>query len=150
MPLGHADDDARLREQAALVHPLDEVTEHLLGHVEVGDHAVLQRPHGLDVARRAADHPLGLGADGKDGSGKGVDRDHGGLVEHDAAATHVDERVRGSKVDRHIATKEPEYPFRPLGDRDVGEEDALNPFGHGDSQVIQQEALAPGNLTARS
>ena len=41
-PDGHADDDARVRE-AVLVHLLDEVAEHLLGDVEVGDHAVLQR-----------------------------------------------------------------------------------------------------------
>ena len=37
-----ADDDARVRE-AVLVHLLDEVAQHLLGHVEVGDHAVLER-----------------------------------------------------------------------------------------------------------
>ena len=37
-----ADDHARVRE-AVLVHLLDEVAEHLLGDVEVGDDAVLQR-----------------------------------------------------------------------------------------------------------
>jgi hypothetical protein len=31
--------------------------------LEVGDDAVAQRPDGLDVVGRAADHPLGLGAD---------------------------------------------------------------------------------------
>jgi hypothetical protein len=38
----NAHDDARMRE-AVLVHLLDEVAQHLLGHVEVGDHAVLER-----------------------------------------------------------------------------------------------------------
>ena len=57
-----ADDHARLRP-LALVHPLDEVAEHLLADVEVGDHAVLQRADGLDVAGRAAEHALRLGAD---------------------------------------------------------------------------------------
>jgi hypothetical protein len=40
---GHADHDARVRP-AVLVDLLDEVAEHLLRHVEVGDDAVLQRP----------------------------------------------------------------------------------------------------------
>jgi hypothetical protein len=48
-----------------VVHLLDEVAEHLLADLEVGDDAVLQRPDGLDVAGRAADHPLGLGAHGE-------------------------------------------------------------------------------------
>ena len=39
----NADDDARVGE-AILVHLLDEVAEHLLGDVEVGDDPVLQRP----------------------------------------------------------------------------------------------------------
>jgi hypothetical protein len=41
------------------VHLLDELLEHLLGHGEVGDHAVLHRPDGGDVARRLAQHLLG-------------------------------------------------------------------------------------------
>src|SRR3954468_13066573 len=72
---GHADDDARVRP-AVLVHLLDEVAQHLLGHVEVGDHAVLQRPDGLDRAGRAAEHPLGLDADGMHLPRPRVDRDH--------------------------------------------------------------------------
>src|SRR4051812_12581371 len=54
---GHADDDARVRP-AVLVHLLDEVAEHLLRHLEVGDHPVLERPDRGDRARRAAEHPL--------------------------------------------------------------------------------------------
>ena len=38
---GHRDDDPRLGQMAALVHLLDEVPEHPLGDVEVGDDAVL-------------------------------------------------------------------------------------------------------------
>src|ERR1700693_102102 len=48
--------------EAVLVDLLDEVPEHLLGDVEVGDDAVLQGPDRLDRARRAAEHPLGLDA----------------------------------------------------------------------------------------
>ena len=64
-----ADDDARMRE-AVLVHLLDEVAEHLLGDVEVGDHAVLQRADRADRPRRAAEHPLRLEPDGVDLAGR--------------------------------------------------------------------------------
>ena len=57
-----ADDDARVRE-AVLVHLLDEVAEHLLGDVEVGDHAVLERADRRDRAGRPAEHALRLDAD---------------------------------------------------------------------------------------
>ncbi len=89
---------------------------------------------------RAADHPLRLGAHGKDGAGKGVDRDDGRLVQDDAAAANVDERVRGPEVDRHVATKEPEDPLRPLGTGRGGRR-TLNPLGHGFRWVIQQDAI---------
>ena len=64
---------------AVLVDLLDEVAQHLLRHVEVGDDAVLQRPDGLNGARRAPEHPLGLDAHGVDLAGAGVDRHHAGL-----------------------------------------------------------------------
>jgi hypothetical protein len=57
---GDADDEARLGEVTALVHLLDEVAQHALRGVEVGDDAVLQRTDRHDVAGRASDHALGL------------------------------------------------------------------------------------------
>ena len=105
-PDGHADDHARVRP-AVLVHLLDEVAEHLLGDVEVGDDAVLQRPDRGDVAGRAAEHALGLDADGVDLAGALVDGDHRRLGEHDAAAADVDERVGGAEVDGHVTAAEP-------------------------------------------
>ena len=102
MPDGHADHHARLHPPA-LVHLVDEVAQHLLADLEVGDDAVLQRPDGLDVARRAADHALGLEPDGERASVLHVDRDDRGLVEHDAAPADVDERVGGPEIDRHVA-----------------------------------------------
>ena len=101
----HADDHAGLGE-AALVHPVDEVAEHLLADLEVGDDAVLQGPDGLDVAGRAADHALGLDADGQGPAVLHVDGDDRRLVEDDAAAAHVDERVGGAEVDGHVAAEE--------------------------------------------
>src|SRR5919204_477412 len=104
-PRRDADHDPRVRPPV-LVHLLDEVAQHLLGHVEVGDDAVLQRADGRDRARRAAEHALGLDADGVHLAGARVDRDHAGLGEHDAAAADVDEGVGGPEIDRHVAATE--------------------------------------------
>ena len=99
---GDADDDARVGE-AVGVHLLDEVAQHLLGDVEVGDHPVLERPDRGDRARRAPQHPLRFDADRVDLAVARVDRHDRGLGEHDAAAAHVDERVGRAEVDGHVA-----------------------------------------------
>ena len=103
---GDADDDPRVGE-AVRVHLLDEVAQHLFGDVEVGDHAVLERPDRGDRAGRAAEHPLRFGADRVDLAVERVDRDHRGLGEDDAAAAHVDERVGRAEVDGHVAAAQP-------------------------------------------
>ena len=86
---------------------LDELLEHLLGDREVGDHAVFHRADGLDVARHLAEHGLGLFADRLDGflavgAAFVADGDDRRLVEHDAFATHIDQRVGGTEVDREV------------------------------------------------
>ena len=88
------------------MHLLDEVPQHLLGDVEVGDHAVLQRADRGDRARRATEHPLRLDADGVHLAGSLVDGDDGGLGEHDAAAADVHERVGRAEVHGHVAAAE--------------------------------------------
>ena len=102
-----ADGDARpgQAEAEVVVHGANEVLEHLLGDAEVGDDAVTQRPHGDDVGRCAADHALGLGADGEDLLVDAVDGDDGRLVDDDAAALHHDQRVCSPEVDRDIVGK---------------------------------------------
>src|SRR5918992_1498030 len=103
-----AHDDAWVGE-AVVVHLLDEVAEHLLGDVEVGDDPVLERTDGRDRAGRPAEHPLRLDADGVDLAGALVDGDHGRLGEHDPAPADVHERVRSAEVDSHLATAEAAY-----------------------------------------
>ena len=93
--------------EAVLVHLLDEVAKHLLGHVEVGDDAVLERADRGDRPRRAPEHPLRLDADGVHLARALVDRDDRRLGEHDAAPADVDERIRGAEVDGHVAAAEP-------------------------------------------
>ena len=71
----HADDDARPQPAAALVRLADEVRQHLLGRLEVGDDAVLHRLDRGDVAGRAAEHLLRLVADRLDAAVDLVQRD---------------------------------------------------------------------------
>ena len=56
----------RGRADVAVVRLLDEVGQHLLGDLEIGDDAVLHRFDRHDVARRPAEHLLGVPANGFD------------------------------------------------------------------------------------
>jgi hypothetical protein len=102
----HADHNPRMHHALAVVVRLhDEVVQHLLGVAEVGDHAVLHRLDGDDVARRAAEHLFGLFAYRLHLVGLRVDRDNGGLVDHDALALRVDQRVGRPKIDGKVVRK---------------------------------------------
>jgi len=102
---GNAYDDARMRE-AMLVHLLNEVPEHLLGDIEVGDDSVLQGTNGGDCPRRPTKHPLRFDPDGVNLARALVDCNHRGLRQDDAAAADVDKGVRSTEVHSHVtATK---------------------------------------------
>src|SRR5437764_635633 len=93
--------------ETMLVHFLDEVAQHLLGDVEVRDHAVLQRPDRADRSGRAPEHALRLEPDCVHIAGRLVDRDDRRLAQHDPAPAHVHERVGRAEVDGHVASAEP-------------------------------------------
>src|SRR5690606_32879219 len=98
-PAGNTDDDARLHlEQVILDDERQEVAQHLLGDVEVGDHAVLHRTHRDDCLGCSPEHALGLEADALDLLRFAIDRHHRGLVEHDSLALYIDEGVRGTEI----------------------------------------------------
>ena len=83
---------------------VNKVLQHLFGDREIGDHAVLQRPDSLDVARRATEHVLGGLADGRDAlaAAMAVPLTYGHdrwLVEHDSRSTGIHQGVRGAEVD---------------------------------------------------
>ena len=106
---GHADHDlGPARELAGAVHLLDEMLDHLLGDVDVGDDAVAKRSDRLDGAGSLAHHQLGVVADRLDALDpvQRLDRDHRRLVQHDAATADIDHRVRGAEVDRHVVAHE--------------------------------------------
>jgi hypothetical protein len=95
----HANNDARAHPHGAVVRLLDEVREHLLGDLEVGDDAVLHRLDGHDVAGRPAQHLLGFLPDGLDLPGDLIDGDDGRFVDDDALAPRVDTRIGGAEID---------------------------------------------------
>ena len=104
----HADQDLRLGPAAAAVHLADEVLDHLLGDVEVGDHPVAERPDRLDRFRGAAEHQLCVLADREHPLPAVLEvvGDHRGLVQHDAPALDVDQCVGGPEIDRHVGREE--------------------------------------------
>ena len=97
------------RQQAdPIMHLVDEVADHLLGHVEVADDPVAQRPDGDDVRRRAADHPLRLRPDRQDPLRARLDRDDRRLADDDAAVLDVNQGVGRAEVDPDVAGEEAE------------------------------------------
>jgi hypothetical protein len=111
-----------MHQHLAVVRLLDEVVEHLLGDFEVGDHAVLHRLDGHDVAGRAAQHLLGLFAHGFHFAGVLVDGHNGGLVDNNALAGREDQRVGSAEIDGQIAGKHAEeraQAVRPRGARRI-------------------------------
>ena len=99
---GNAHDHPGMGE-AAVIGAFDEVAEHRLRDLEVGDHAVLQGSHGVDRGRGAAEHLLRLGPNRVDLAGGDVHRHDRRLGENDAAAADVDQGVRRAEVDGHVA-----------------------------------------------
>ena len=97
-----------MHQHLAVMRLLDEIVEHLLGDLEVGDDAILHGLDGHDVAGRAAQHLFGFLAHGLDFAGVLVDGDDGGLIDHDALAPCVHQRVGRPQVDGKIAGKNTE------------------------------------------
>ena len=78
------------------------MTEHHLGHVDVGDDAVSQGPNGRDPFGRAANHPLGLEPDTHDPPRSPVYCYNRGLVKDDSLASDVDERISRPEIDSDV------------------------------------------------
>ena len=98
---GHADDDPGLKDHEAR-HLAEELLEHTLRHVVVGDNALPQGADGHDVPRRAAQHLPGLLAHLQQLARILVHRHHRGLVEHDAFAFYIYQNGSGSQVNPDI------------------------------------------------
>ncbi len=137
---GHADHDARMHQHFAAVRLLNEVIQHALGDFEIGDDAVFHGPDGDDVARRAAQHLLGLFAHGFHFARVLVDGDNGGLVDDNAFALGKDQRIRGAEINGKIGREETEQ-------RTV---DSFCTIGHfGTGLTTGTGAVLPNGSTAR-
>ncbi len=115
-----ADDDARLHERASAMGARDEVPQHGLGDLEVGDDPVAQRSDGADVSGRTPQHLLGLATYGEDLVAAPcvlLDGDDRRLARHDPLALDVNERVCRAEIDREIVRKQAVKPVEDHGAR---------------------------------
>ena len=91
------------REQVEAAGDLaDELLEHPLRHVVVGNDAVPHGADGHDVAGSTAQHGLSLGAHLQQAAGILVDGHHRRLVEHDALTLNIDQYRCGTQIDPDI------------------------------------------------
>ena len=97
-----ADHNARAEDETAADDLLDEVAQHALRDVVVRDDALAQWADGDDVARRAADHLLGLITDSQDVSRITLYGDNRRLAQDNPPAFHMDERIGRAEVNTHI------------------------------------------------
>ena len=100
---GDADDHVGL-EQPEAQHLFDKVLDHLFGHFIVGDDTLAQGTHGDDVAGGAAQHALGLRADGQRLAGVLVDGHHGRLAQGDTLALHEHQNGSSSQIYTNIVS----------------------------------------------
>ncbi len=95
-----------MHECPALLRLLDEVAEHLLGHFEVGNHAIFQRSYNSDMGGRAAQHLLRFLAERLHFAGTVIESNSRGLVDHDAPGPGIDPRVSRTQVNRQVGRKQ--------------------------------------------
>src|SRR3989344_624028 len=82
-----------------------QVREHFGGHLEIGNDAVYDGLDRLDVRGSAAEHLFGLCADGHYLPRLCVHCDDARLIDDDAAALYIDERIGRTEVDADIIRK---------------------------------------------
>lgn len=92
------------------MHLADEILDHFLGDFKVSDHAITHRTDGFHVARRAAQHLLGFDANGVNqlAAADIAQRHNGRLIQHDAPAFHIYQRIGRTKVDGDVVGKSAE------------------------------------------
>src|SRR4030095_4762979 len=92
----------------AAVSFTNEVGQHLLGHGEVGDDAVLHRPDRDDIPRGPAQHVFCFLPNGFHLVRYLIDSNDGRLVYDNATSLGIDECIGGPQIDGEVARKEAE------------------------------------------
>src|SRR5690606_32450264 len=106
-----------------------EVAQHLLGDIEVGNHAVLEGTDRLDPFGRTPQHPLCLESDALDASGRLLDRDDRGFVEDDSFTLHIDQRIGGAEIDGDLVCREEGAELEQVHDGTAGVRIAVSGCG---------------------
>ncbi len=90
------------------MHLLDEVLDHLFGNFDVGDHTIAQRADRLDAVGGLAHHHLGIIAHGLHPADPvdRLNRNHRRFVQNDPLILHINQRVGGAEIDRHVLRAE--------------------------------------------
>jgi len=115
----------------------DEVLQHPLGDVEVGDDPVFQGPDDDDVLGRATQHRLGLVPDPDHRLIRRSDRHDGRLMEDDALAPDENERVGSTQVDREVGR---EHTEKLIGEHPVTRQQDL---GQTPKPAIRKRGASP-------
>ncbi len=89
----------------AIVHLADEMTNHRLSHVKVGNDPVAQGANRGDARRRAADHSLGIVAHSQHLAGLVIDSHYRGLIQDNAASIDTHQSVGSAQVYTNIIRK---------------------------------------------
>ena len=86
----------------------NEIFDHFLGGIKIGNHPFAHRADGFDAAGGAAQHQLGILANGQHLFHAILDMigHHGGFVQNDAFAFDVDQRVCRAQIDCHVGRKQ--------------------------------------------
>ena len=99
---GNADDDTGFEQREASGDLVEELLEHTLGHIVIGNDALAQGTNGHDVAGGTAQHSLCLGAHFQQTAGILINCHHGGLVENNALTLHIHQNGSGTQIDTDI------------------------------------------------
>ena len=90
------------------MHFANEVLDHFLGHVEIGDNTVTHGADCFDGAGGAAQHQFCIFADGENFFHPVFDMigNDGGFRKHDALAFDINQCVGRAEIDGHIRGKQ--------------------------------------------
>lgn len=116
-------DDTRPHHSLAVMNPGNEVAQHRLCDLEIGDDSILYRTNRNDMSGSAAQHFLGRLADGPHLVGPPAvlrNRDHARFRDDDPTTFHVNQRIRRTQINGEVAGKptkhsvkyHAEFPFR--------------------------------------
>ena len=89
------------------MHFANEMFDHFFRNIEICNHPIPHRTDRLNGTRGAAQHQLGILAKGQCLFHAVLDliSHHGGFVKNNALATHIDQRVCGAQINRHIGSE---------------------------------------------